>query len=216
MSLFQWGKTEVRTSSLGASKRGFFLDSRQEATTSQQQQGYTGKFRFKTVSQDWKHALILQPGVRRKFFRSLCGVVPSTRTAFVVSVVWWRGCLPLDKYGYCLQRESHGGAVPDNGRVHRQAPCFAIFAYIVQYVHYYPLSTCVGVYTVITWNLGVNKKWHQLIGAFFESKRLDVRNAKSVMERFKHHELLAWFCFRYQVSMRHKGLPSLSIGIVFL
>lgn len=115
-------------SSLGASKRGFSSTGR--GKTSQQQQGYTGKFRFKTVSQDWKHALILQPGVRRKFFRSLCGVVPSTRTAFVVSVVWWRGCLPLDKYGYCLQRESHGGAVPDNGRVHRQAPCFAIFAYI--------------------------------------------------------------------------------------
>ena len=125
----QWGKTD-RTSSLGASKRGFSARLTAEATTSQQQQGYTGKFRFKTVSQDWKHALILQPGVRRKLFRSLCGVVPSTRTAFVVSVVWWRGCLPLDKYGYCLQRESHGGAVPDNGRVHRQAPCFAIFAYI--------------------------------------------------------------------------------------
>lgn len=117
-------------SSLGASKRGNPLDSWQRQQHLHNNKDTPANSRFKTVSQDWKHALILQPGVRRKFFRSLCGVVPSTRTAFVVSVVWWRGCLPLDKYGYCLQRESHGGAVPDNGRVHRQAPCFAIFAYI--------------------------------------------------------------------------------------
>ena len=57
-------------------------------------------------------------------FRSFCSIVPSTRAAFVISVErWWR-CLPCRTHHSSLCSQSHGRAVPDNGRVHREEPCF--------------------------------------------------------------------------------------------
>ena len=67
--------------------------------------------------------------------RSFCSVVPSTRAAFVIGVErWWR-CLPCPTHHCSLWSQSHGGAVPDNGRVHREEPCFFFLVCILQHPH---------------------------------------------------------------------------------
>ena len=136
--MFQWGRKNQRTqvksltSKLGTSKRGAWLW--QFGSQNNNIHRLFQVFPSTTSKDAFLHPGFYMTILSGGIFRSLCDVVPSARATFIVIVVRWCGCLPRVKPHYCLLREPHSGAVPDNGRVHWEVPCFALLC-IVQYVH---------------------------------------------------------------------------------